>query len=133
QGFTDGNTSGNDYAYDTNGNMVMDRNKAIGNDSSKYNDLNLPVEALKNNGEKLVFVYNATGTKLSQEEYDTLGVLKVTREYAGEFIYKNDTLEFISHEEGRVNTQKAQPTYEYVLKDHLGNTRVTFTTQQQQD
>jgi hypothetical protein len=43
-------------------------------------------------------------------------------------------LQFIQHEEGRVNMLAAgAPVYEYVLRDHLGNTRITFTTKHERD
>src|SRR2546430_7320593 len=38
------------------------------------------------------------------------------------------SLQFISHAEGRVNMTNGS-TYEYFLKDHLGNVRLSFTTQ----
>ncbi len=41
-GFDDGNTTGDDYEYDLNGNMTLDRNKGI--TTIVYNHLNLPIE-----------------------------------------------------------------------------------------
>ncbi|MEL6194787.1 MAG: RHS repeat-associated core domain-containing protein, partial [Bacteroidota bacterium] len=40
------------------------------------------------------------------------------------FFYRDDTLRHFGHEEGRVIASNY--SYEYFLKDHLGNTRVTF-------
>jgi RHS repeat-associated protein len=37
-------------------------------------------------------------------------------------------LKFINHEEGRIVTTGSAPEYQYHLKDHLGNVRMTFTT-----
>ncbi|MEM6526522.1 MAG: RHS repeat-associated core domain-containing protein, partial [Bacteroidota bacterium] len=53
-----------------------------------------------------------------------------TTDYVGEFIYENNELQLIQHEEGRIVPDPATGNYdyEYYLKDHLGNTRVTFTT-----
>ncbi|MEM8568741.1 MAG: RHS repeat-associated core domain-containing protein [Bacteroidota bacterium] len=53
-----------------------------------------------------------------------------TTDYVGEFIYENDRVALIQHEEGRIvpNAATSAWAYEYYLKDHLGNTRVTFTT-----
>jgi hypothetical protein len=57
------------------------------------------------------------------------GGLKIT-DYSGEFFYQGnasgDTLKFINHEEGRTLMTTSVPAYEYFLKDHLGNTRVSF-------
>ena len=39
-GFTDNSTTGDDYAYDVNGNLTLDNNKGI--TSIEYNHLNLP-------------------------------------------------------------------------------------------
>jgi hypothetical protein len=67
-------------------------------------------------------------------------VVKETRDYMENFEYKDDKIERIQHSEG-VITQRALRSgestefvglgglvwqYEYTLKDHLGNTRVTF-------
>ncbi|MGV0923426.1 hypothetical protein [Empedobacter tilapiae] len=43
-GFNDGNKTGNDYAYDVNGNLTKDLNKGI--TGITYNFLNLPTEVL---------------------------------------------------------------------------------------
>jgi RHS repeat-associated protein len=68
------------------------------------------------------------------------GVIKETRDYMENFEYKDDKIERIQHSEG-VITHRALRSgestefvglgglvwqYEYTLKDHLGNTRVTF-------
>ncbi len=52
------------------------------------------------------------------------------RAYVGEFFYENDTLKFIQNEEGRVvvDVVNNELDYQYHLKDHLGNTRVTYST-----
>ena len=51
-----------------------------------------------------------------------------THDYLNAFFYKDGTLEHFSHEEGRVVKEESGGTfaYEYFLKDHLGNTRVSF-------
>jgi hypothetical protein len=40
--------------------------------------------------------------------------------------YRNDTLEAVYHDDGRVRHEDGSFFYEYKLKDHLGNTRVVF-------
>jgi len=51
-------------------------------------------------------------------------------DYIGEFIYEDNVLQFIQHEEGRiVEAEGGGWEYQYSIKDHLGNTRVTFTTE----
>lgn len=72
KGFIEGTHTGNDYAYDNNGNMTHDLNKQIGSvlaDATNritYNHLNLPEKVQKNNGEKMINVYDAAGRKLRQ-------------------------------------------------------------------
>jgi len=126
QGFTDGTNTGNDYSYDGNGNLTQDQNKTI--DSIKYNYLNLPARVKKHTGELIKYTYDAAGRKLTQQVYNASGTLTKTTEYDGEFIYQNDTLQFINHAEGRVVMKTGTPEYQYHLKDHLGNVRLTFTT-----
>ena len=52
------------------------------------------------------------------------------------FVYKNDTLQFFSHEEGRARYDTSQTGTEltkfdidYFLKDHLGNVRMVLTSE----
>src|SRR3989337_702927 len=68
---------------------------------------------------------------MSQEGYDAANSLKKKTDYLGEFFYENDTLKFINHEEGRIVMTGSEPEYQYTLKDHLGNTRITFTSKQE--
>jgi RHS repeat-associated protein len=98
-GFVDGNDAG-DYAYDANGNLIRDQNKLI--TSITYNNLNLPDKVTKNNGEYVKYVYSATGAKLSQGVYTASNSQVKKTDYSGEFVYENDVLQLINHEEGRI-------------------------------
>ncbi len=131
-GFSDGANVGNDYTYDANGNMTQDLNKGIV--AIQYNLLNLPRKVEFDSGDSIVYQYDAAGIKLSQTVYKD-GAQEKKMDYVGPFIYENDTLQLIQHEEGRIIPQYAgQPEalegwdYQYHLKDHLGNVRVTFST-----
>ena len=118
-GFIDGNTSGNDYQYDANGNITIDKNKKITN--IKYNHLNLPIQVTIND-KNIDYKYDATGMKLSKT------VEGVTTQYTRGYIYENNTLQFFNHPEGYVkpdNTGKFDYVYQY--KDHLGNVRLSYT------
>ena len=126
-GFFDGNITGDDYTYDVNGNMIVDKNKSI--TAIAYNHLNLPQKVTKGTGESIVYTYDAGGRKLTQKVYNTSNILTKATDYLGEYIYQNDTLQFVNHEEGRIVTKGvATPEYQFHLKDHLGNVRTTFTT-----
>jgi RHS repeat-associated protein len=124
-GFVDGNIGSNDYAYDANGNMIADKNKNI---TVIYNYLNVPQQITKGTGEKITYTYDAGGSKLKQQLYNTSGTLTKTIDYVGGFIYQNDTLQYINHNDGRVVMKTGTPEYQYDLRDHHGNTKLTFTT-----
>ncbi len=119
-------TTGDDYAYDSNGSMVSDKNKDI--TSITYNRLNLPERVTKSSGDYIKYIYTATGAKLRQEVYNATNTLTKSTDYAGEFYYENETLLFLNTQEGRVILTAAVPEYQYFLKDHLGNVRMTFTS-----
>ncbi|WP_046758051.1 DUF6443 domain-containing protein [Kordia jejudonensis] len=135
EGFKDGNTIGDDYTYDANGNMLKDLNKGIGTtatDGIKYNHLNLPTQIVFDNdpNKSIYYLYDATGVKQSKVVADN-GNYTVTY-YAGNFIYESNSageeLKFFNHSEGY-----AQPNntgrfdYVYQFKDHLGNIRVSYS------
>ncbi len=130
-GFIDGNVGTTDYTYDPAGNMTADRNKNI--TAITYNYLNLPQQVTKGTGENIKYTYDASGRKLKQQVYNASNALTKTTDYDGELIYQGtalgDTLKFINHEEGRVVMTGTAPEYQYHLRDHLGNVRMTFTTQ----
>ena len=113
-----------DFTYDANGNLITDVNKGITN--IIYNHLNLPMEITKW-GNKIQFIYDASGVKLQKRViYGT--TLLAIYDYVNGIEYKNNTLERIANTEGAV-TKNASGVfeYEYVLRDHLGNTRATFS------
>ncbi len=140
-GFKDGTNEGDDYEYDANGNMTTDRNKGIENIT--YNHLNLPMVIVMSENRKIEYIYDAAGIKLSQRVYedDTQPATKTTN-YIGERVYETKggediKLQFLHHEEGRIvkGPEPGDPDWtpdakdwvcQYHLKDHLGNTRLTF-------
>lgn len=109
---------------------TVDKIEVLPATSITYNYLNLP-EIVTQGQEYLRYIYDASGRKLGQELHGVAGITKKT-DYSGEFIYENDTLKFINHEEGRIiPEQDGGFTYQYHLKDHLGNVRLTFTTKEE--
>ncbi|MBB4603685.1 RHS repeat-associated protein [Hymenobacter luteus] len=139
--FSDGSTSGAttpDYTYDAAGSMTSDRNKGISRIS--YNYLHLPELIEWSNGNKLQYVYTATGQKVGKLATAAAVAGKPTpppvrTDYLGAWQYERDSLRWLTHAEGRALmiyrrdaaggiTSKVQ--YEYTLKDHLGNLRVAF-------
>ena len=126
QGFVDGNSSfDQEYFYDANGNLEKDLNKEI--EKIKHNYLNLPVQIDFAHGNQIKYIYDANGAKLRKEVYES-GNLISYREYVGGFEYDADGLELIHTGDGRlVPKEDNSLRYEYFLRDHLGNVRVTFT------
>lgn len=115
--FTDKNTSGNDYGYDKNGNMVSDLNKKIngvtGLDQTTggaivYNHLNLPWQITMKNDVGTVtkgtitYTYDAAGVKEKKQtiEYGATvsdgtnnytSDITTTTYYVGGFVYESKT------------------------------------------
>ena len=132
KGFKDGTNTTLDYSYDPNGNMVSDLNKDV--QSITYNHLNLPARVNKTSGEYVKYIYDATGRKLAQQVFDANNAMTKRSDYVGSLFLENDTLKFINHAEGRIIPAKAKTEtneYQYHLKDHLGNVRLTFTTKRE--
>jgi RHS repeat-associated protein len=126
QGFIDGNTTGDDYVYDANGNMTVDNNKHI--TSITYNHLNLPTKIIFPTG-NIVYIYNASGQKVQKVVTENTTV--TTTDYLGGYQYKNTVLQFFPTAEGYVKNTPVSGTnsYSYVFNytDHLGNVRLSYT------
>ena len=125
-GFKDRNSSGNDYDYDSNGNLIQDKNKGITNVS--YNHFNFPTKVDVTNPDhngNIQYTYDANGVKLKKTATDSGNV--TTTEYNGNFVYENGSLKSITHAEGYTE-KESDGSYKYVyqLKDIWGNTRITF-------
>jgi RHS repeat-associated protein len=139
--FQDNHAGAGDYSYDGNGNLTQDLNKRIS--SISYNHLNLPwkLSVLNADGSSkgtITYIYDATGNKLEkrtdeQPSSSNNNTLKHTvTSYLGSYVYENNMLQFFGQEEGRVR-YKPDNTYafDYFIKDHLGNTRMVLTEEQQ--
>ncbi|HLN52948.1 MAG TPA: DUF6443 domain-containing protein [Lentimicrobium sp.] len=117
-----------EYVYDKNGNMVTDLNKGIL--EIKYNELNLPVEIIKDQNNRIEYYYDALGNKKRQIMYSFNGIKTVmtTTDFIGNFVYIDGVLEWNTFDEGRVVYPSTGVCfYENHVKDHLGNVRVTFS------
>lgn len=113
-----------EYKYDDNGNMLSDANKGIV--QIRYNHLNLPEEIWLERMRLIRYIYDAGGVKLRKEVLDEKGFLLEETDYVGSFVYNHGKADFIITEEGRILVDSSDYQYEYFLKDHLGNTRVSF-------
>jgi hypothetical protein len=154
-GFLDGNvetvSNVDDFEYDANGNMKLDRNKDI--QSITYNHLNLP-ELITKSSEGVTgtvqYVYDATGVKqasIYDADISSNNTIFETH-YAGNFVYDTELseikLQFFKTPEGYVDpvtntlqsvasfsketgtTSYSDYNYVYQYKDHLGNVRLSY-------
>ncbi|MBN1951788.1 MAG: RHS repeat-associated core domain-containing protein [Bacteroidales bacterium] len=122
-GFEDGASLLTEYRYDPNGNMIIDQNKGI-TLGIQYNYLNLP-EYLAIDTIAVEYIYDAAGTKLMNSTQ--IGDSLSETIYFGNFVYENGSLKYILSPEGRINYTNGNYDYEYWMKDHLGNIRLTFS------
>ena len=112
------------YGYDVNGNMTSRTNTVkTGNNiaSISYNIQNLPATVITG-GNVINYTYDAAGVKLRK----TIGT-GISNEYISGIQYENGVLKYLQTAEGRVVRNSAiSYSYEYTLKDHLGNGRLYF-------
>ncbi|GAA4314478.1 DUF6443 domain-containing protein [Compostibacter hankyongensis] len=141
--FHDGTNSGNDYVYDSTGNLIKDLNKNI--PTITYNYLDLPEQITVTDKGSIQFVYDASGNKLRKIVTDntTTPSTVTTTDYIDGFVYQSsstsgsisDTLQFFPTKEGRARyvpahgSVAAAYTYDYFVPDHLGNIRMVLTEQ----
>jgi hypothetical protein len=116
--------SATDYTYDNNGNLLKDFNKDIGNSATNgitYNHLNLPYKVWVKGKGTITYIYDAAGNKLEKRTIDSSISKTTNTAYLGGYIYQNDTLQFLAHEEGRIRKKPDNSfVYDYFIKDHLG-------------
>ena len=106
------------YVYDDNGNATVIPEKNV---SVAYNYLNLPSQITVGSLGTISYLYDASGTKLKK----TVGA--VNSYYQGSVLKINGNPIILTGEGRAVNN--GIWSYEYDLKDHLGNTRVSFSTE----
>jgi RHS repeat-associated protein len=109
---------GSAYVYDKNGNATTDGLRAM---QVSYNLLNLP-KTVSKGSDNIAYIYSAAGEKLAKKKKDNM-----YQYYAGSMVYNNNKLlDYLIFDEGLVYKTSTLYAYEYHLKDHLGNVRVTF-------
>jgi RHS repeat-associated protein len=108
------------YYYDANGNMTKNGRNL---DSVTYNALNLPKTTTRS-GTTVNYLYAMDGTKLKKTSTKN-GVISTTH-YVDGIHYNGNEIEFIQTEEGIARKSGDNYSYEFQLKDHLGNVRIVF-------
>jgi RHS repeat-associated protein len=153
--FTDNNTTADDYGYDVNGNLTTDLNKRLagttGVDQASggaivYTFQNLPWLLNVKNADQssrgtITFIYDATGKRLEKRVNELASAANnntasnTITSYLGSFVYSNNVLQYFTHEDGKIRPtlNSVQPyVYDYLIKDHLLNTRVVLTDEHEQ-
>jgi RHS repeat-associated protein len=88
----------------------------------------LPTQIDFGSDRKITYLYDAAGNKISKQVKIGTAMQDGTYSYLGSAVYdQNNALAFLLTEEGRIIPKAGAWQYEYFLKDHLGDTRVTFT------
>jgi RHS repeat-associated protein len=136
QGFNQiANPASTQNTYDAEGNMTYAHAKGA---NIAYNYLNLPTMITFQDGSKILNSYNAAGVKLTSVKQAANNTIVSTQNYLGGVEYKTigstHYLEALYNKEGRVyntsvNTGTTNITlqYEFTIKDHLGNARITYS------
>ncbi|MBQ4802582.1 hypothetical protein J8L88_06905 [Aquimarina sp. MMG015] len=126
-GFKDGTNTNNDYEYDANGNIIIDRNKGISGIQYNYLDLPGTISFTSSSVKEIDYKYDATGVKIGKEVIDEVTDMETRTEYAGNYVYENGQLKFFNHSEGYIEPESNGTfTYIYQYKDHLGNNRLNY-------
>jgi RHS repeat-associated protein len=125
--FDDYPGSSKDYSYDAGGNMTFDGARNL--DIEYLPTLNLPGKLDFGNNNRIYFHYTSGGEKLMKHVISGRGIETETH-YIGNIVYEGGKLSYILTEEGRLVASGTgngrRFIYEYYLKDHLGNNRITF-------
>jgi RHS repeat-associated protein len=142
-----------EYFYDNNGNLVKDLNKKIhdgSNNGITYNFLDKAEKVVIEGKSTTYNIYDASGTKLSSTVETTNGTQ--TTYYLGNYVYEEDDLKYVLHQEGRLKiilpvhdddrdldagpsgvafSNATKGVFEYFILDHLQNVRMILTEEEQ--
>jgi RHS repeat-associated protein len=125
KGFRDADIQGDAYDYDSNGNMVVDRNKGV---HIHYNALNRIDEITHVSGESMRFGFDADGLKRFREVLGSDGRRVGLLDYVGDCVLQDENPRLVRHDEGQLirDSEESGWRFQYFLTDHLGNVRVAF-------
>ena len=116
------------FAYDTSGNIIKNRNKGI--TQIDYNLINLPERITFDDGKEIIYTYDADGNKL-RVQYPWLNYSIL---YDDRYQFRQDGtgkhhLSEIDLEEVFIRgVASNNPVYYYKFKDHLGSVRIVMGT-----
>jgi RHS repeat-associated protein len=111
---------GSNYLYDANGNMLSDGNRGA---TLTYNYLNLPKTITIGANPAFTYDYDASGAKHKYANSADAFIAK----YAGIIEYDGtNAFKRAATSEGQVILTPDSLTFNYYIKDHLGNLRIVF-------
>jgi hypothetical protein len=117
-----GNTGS--YSYDTEGNLLSDPYKGL---STKYSNILNKTDSITLTGAGMVtYTYDAGGSLLRKNTYNSSGTLTASLDYIGGFVYSSGTISYLGMPEGRVVNTGSALTAEYIITDQQGNARFSF-------
>ncbi len=127
----------NNRAFEYNTIGALSRADKRGITSIGYNHLQLPTQVMGNIFHRTSYTYDASGMRLQRRVHiDDNNNPEEIYDYIAGFVYKNNELQFLQMEEGRIvfpawleeegNANADTPTYEYHYSDHLGNLRLAY-------
>ncbi len=122
--FNNSSSSTASYTYDNDGNLKTDNIKGL---TLNYNFQDLPTDVTKTSG-SIKNVYDATGGLIQKKIVE--GANTTVYYYWGPFVYRNDSLMYVTHSEGRSRWLPDSNVFrhDYFVKDHLGNVRTVVTS-----
>jgi len=119
-GFNGTNTGS--YSYDNSGNLTADPKKGI---TISYNVLNKTDKiTFTTTGNYIRYTYDAAGNVIRKDTYNA--GTTTTYDYIDGLVYQNLALSYFAMAEGRVRNNAGTLVFEYFIRDHLGNVRVSF-------
>lgn len=115
-------SDGIDYIYDKNGNLEVDKNKAIIDNASTlnapvrgiiYNYLYLPQQIVIKDKVKIDYIYDANGAKLGKKVTQLVAGAPPAKTtwFIGGIIYEENDIQYILHEEGRFRIMEPVAAY----------------------
>jgi RHS repeat-associated protein len=127
-------TAPEDYTYDANGNITHDENRNANIITNSWFTINKPTYVEHLNGDHITYIYDALGNLLQKKTFQYKGALPPAQHtfmYVNDLIYKNGSLQLITHDEGRVRPESGVTgttyAYDYFLKDYIDNVRSIIT------
>ncbi|MCP4458562.1 MAG: hypothetical protein GY816_11145, partial [Cytophagales bacterium] len=113
-----------EYAYDEAGNQTEDQNKGIL--VMGYNKFQRVDYIEFSDDTKIKNTYDASGNKLAKSVYDADDNLIGQVDYVGAIEYYNGEINQVMTDEGRAYKQNGGYFYEYFIRDHQMNNRLSF-------